>query len=73
MKHINQKDIKISFKNIQRRVYDAINVMTAIGFISKDRSFLNYDGVFQVYETDTLKRINVLILSFILDFKRKNM
>jgi hypothetical protein len=33
-----------SFKNIQRRVYDAINVMNAIGILHKDKNSLIYKG-----------------------------
>lgn len=36
----NLKNIR--FKNIQRRVYDAINVMQAVGLISKNKSNLNF-------------------------------
>jgi hypothetical protein len=60
LKHISQEDSNISFKNIQRRVYDAINVMTAIGLITKDKASLNYDGVFQVYDSPTLEKMNVI-------------
>jgi len=60
LKHISQEDSNISFKNIQRRVYDAINVMTAIGLITKDKVSLNYDGVFQVYDSQTLDKMNVV-------------
>ena len=56
---MNLKKINISFKNIQRRVYDAINVISAVGLISKYKTNLIYDGVFQVYETKTLEHINV--------------
>lgn len=38
----------LSFKNIQRRVYDAINVMHAIGLLDKDKNNLYYKGNFQV-------------------------
>lgn len=63
LKHISQEeDSKISFKNIQRRVYDAINVMTAIGLITKDKSSLSYDGVFQVYDSNTLEKMNVIYI-----------
>jgi hypothetical protein len=33
-----------SFKNIQRRVYDAINVMNAIGILDKDKNSLYFKG-----------------------------
>ena len=56
---MNKKRMNISFKNIQRRVYDAINVISAVGLISKNKTNLVYDGVFQVYETKTLDHIKV--------------
>ena len=37
-----KKDDKTIQKNIQRRVYDAINVMSAIGIIQKDRQDIKY-------------------------------
>lgn len=33
-----------SFKNIQRRVYDAINVMSAVGILDKDKNNLHFKG-----------------------------
>ena len=33
---------KVSFKNIQRRVYDAINVMSSIGLIHKQQNTITY-------------------------------
>jgi hypothetical protein len=38
------KEDDLSFKNIQRRVYDAINVMNAIGILHKDKNSLFYKG-----------------------------
>jgi hypothetical protein len=40
--NVSQDDL--SFKNIQRRVYDAINVMNAIGILHKDKNNLFYKG-----------------------------
>ncbi len=40
--NISQDDM--SFKNIQRRVYDAINVMHAIGILDKEKNVLYYKG-----------------------------
>ena len=34
----------MDFKNIQRRVYDAINVFTALGLVSKSRNTIWYLG-----------------------------
>lgn len=34
----------LSFKNIQRRVYDAINVMNAVGIIFKQKNNLHFKG-----------------------------
>ncbi len=40
-----RKTETLSEKNIQRRVYDAINVMNAIGLIKKEKSsYLNFQG-----------------------------
>ena len=50
-KYLNERVIskikhseKISEKNIQRRVYDAINVMNAIGLLNKEKGCLHYKG-----------------------------
>ena len=56
---INKKNVEISYKNIQRRVYDAINVISAVGLISKKKSNLVYDGVFQILESISLNKIDV--------------
>jgi hypothetical protein len=39
-----KKSESLTEKNIQRRVYDAINVMNAIGLIKKEKSILNFQG-----------------------------
>lgn len=39
---LTTKGNKLNYKNIQRRVYDAINVMSAIGIISKDKGVITY-------------------------------
>ena len=31
---------RVDFKNVQRRVYDALNVLCAMGIISKDRNVI---------------------------------
>lgn len=57
----------ISFKNIQRRVYDAINVLSAIGIISKLKSNLIYNGEFNIIDSQLMDNIQVnkdLILRF---------
>ena len=34
---------KVDFKNVQRRVYDALNVLNAMDIISKDRNNIYYN------------------------------
>lgn len=34
----------VDFKNVQRRVYDALNVLNALGIISKDRNKIRFIG-----------------------------
>lgn len=36
---------KLDFKNAQRRVYDALNVFSALGIINKDRNRITYRGL----------------------------
>lgn len=38
------KKINMDFKNVQRRVYDALNVLSALGIIKKDRNRIKYRG-----------------------------
>lgn len=42
LKLLQSKGNKLNYKNIQRRVYDAINVMSAIGVIIKDKGNISY-------------------------------
>jgi hypothetical protein len=41
---LSKKGSNLNYKNIQRRVYDAINVMCAIGLISKEKVNINFLG-----------------------------
>ena len=34
---------KVDFKNVQRRVYDALNVLSAMHIISKDKNHILYN------------------------------
>jgi len=34
---------KVDFKNVQRRVYDALNVLSAMDIISKDKNHILYN------------------------------
>jgi len=38
------KKINMDFKNVQRRVYDALNVLTALNIIVKDRNRVTFKG-----------------------------
>jgi hypothetical protein len=38
------KKINMDFKNVQRRVYDALNVLSALGIIKKDRNRVKFRG-----------------------------
>ena len=38
------KKINMDFKNVQRRVYDALNVLTALNIIIKDRNRVKFKG-----------------------------
>lgn len=40
-----ENKIESDFKNVQRRVYDALNVLSALGIIQKDRNRIQYKGV----------------------------
>ena len=35
---------KLDFKNVQRRVYDALNVLSALDVITKDRNRVSFKG-----------------------------
>jgi hypothetical protein len=37
--------MNMDFKNVQRRVYDALNVLSALGIINKDRNKIHYKGI----------------------------
>jgi len=39
------KRMCMDFKNVQRRVYDALNVLSALGIIHKDRNRIHYRGI----------------------------
>ena len=66
-----EKKDKLLEKNIQRRVYDSINVMNSLGFIKKNKQNIKYISIKKNNkdENDTvsyLKEININ------DFKNKN-
>ncbi len=42
-----EKKMKIDFKNVQRRVYDALNVLSALKIIRKDKNRISWIGVFK--------------------------
>jgi hypothetical protein len=54
--NVSQDDM--SFKNIQRRVYDAINVMYAIGILNKDKNTLEFKGHKSFKQMFSKKSIN---------------
>jgi hypothetical protein len=72
-KHIENQikniGVSITFKNIQRRVYDALNVLSAIGIISKQKSNLVYNGEFKLIDNKLIDNLQVII-EFILSPKR---
>lgn len=41
-----QQKKTMDFKNVQRRVYDALNVLSALKFIRKDRGRIIWQGIF---------------------------
>ncbi len=47
--------MKIEFKNVQRRVYDALNVLSALNIIVKDKSRVEWVGIFQDKDSSPLK------------------
>lgn len=49
--------MKIEFKNVQRRVYDALNVLAALNIIIKDKSNVEWVGIFQ-HENEREKDIS---------------
>jgi hypothetical protein len=44
LKQLKKSQSNLSFKNIQRRVYDAINVMNAVGILHKEKNNLFFKG-----------------------------
>ena len=38
------RNMEMDFKNVQRRVYDALNVLSALCIIHKDRNRIHYKG-----------------------------
>ena len=50
-----KKSESLTEKNIQRRVYDAINVMNAIGLIKKEKSILYFQGKMNMKNFETQK------------------
>lgn len=44
LKQLKKSQTNLSFKNIQRRVYDAINVMAAVGILHKEKNNLFFKG-----------------------------
>jgi predicted Zn-dependent protease len=53
-----EKKMKIDFKNVQRRVYDALNVLSALKIIRKDKNRISWIGIFKGEEN-----INFLLKS----------
>ena len=54
--HTSEKKTEsLTEKNIQRRVYDAINVMNAIGIIKKEKAILNFQGKINVGDFEDSK------------------
>lgn len=40
--------MRLDFKNVQRRVYDALNVLSALDVINKDRNRITFKGYSQL-------------------------
>jgi predicted Zn-dependent protease len=49
-----EKKMKIDFKNVQRRVYDALNVLSALKIIRKDKNRICWIGIFKGEENYNL-------------------
>jgi hypothetical protein len=64
LKLLKKSHLNLSFKNIQRRVYDAINVMCAIGILKKEKNQLFFEGGrgirSEIKKSKKLYRINKL-------------
>ena len=58
---LSSKKAKLNYKNIQRRVYDAINVMCAIGLINKEKgniTFISNDDKILNNENSNISNFN---------------
>ena len=66
-----EKKDKLLEKNIQRRVYDSINVMNSLGFIKKNKQNIKYISIKKNNkdENDTISYLKEVNIS---DFKNKN-
>lgn len=53
-------NISMSFKNIQRRVYDAINVMASIGLAHKENNVITYLNVNKITKEKAKEQISTL-------------
>jgi hypothetical protein len=53
------KRMNMDFKNVQRRVYDALNVLSALGIIHKDRNRIHYKGVLTKKDGKILPNIEI--------------
>lgn len=42
----------LDFKNVQRRVYDALNVLSALDVINKDRNRITFKGYNMLLQQD---------------------
>ena len=49
---MNQESNESIFKNIQRRVYDTINVLDALNVISKNKNIIHYNPNNEFFKTD---------------------
>ena len=53
-------NMSMSFKNIQRRVYDAINVMASIGLVHKENNVITYLNVNKITKEKAKEQISTL-------------
>lgn len=56
LQDFSEKAYELEFKNIQRRVYDALNVLQAIDIISKMRNEVSYKGLINNEQIIDLKQ-----------------
>lgn len=49
--------VSLEYKNVQRRVYDALNVLHAQGIITKDRNEIHYKGLSDPHESSSLRAL----------------